>query len=143
MKIIFDYNRTIYNPDTDNLYQGVFDLLKKLALKHELYLVSHNDPARRNRLKELNISNLFQRSLFVGKKTKQIFDEISGFEKNTIVIGDSISNEIEIGNQLNLITIRVRQGRFSNEKPKNKNQVAKFEVTNISDLESIVLNYEK
>jgi hypothetical protein len=55
MKIIFDYNRTIFDPDTDNLYFGVLDLLQKLSQKYELFLISRNEPTRKGRLEKLNI----------------------------------------------------------------------------------------
>ena len=42
MKIIFDYNRTIFDPETDDLYQGVFELISDLSKKYELYLVSES-----------------------------------------------------------------------------------------------------
>ena len=61
MKIIFDYNRTIFDPETDNLYLGVLELLQKLSSKYELFLISRNEPTRKKRLEELNIKNYFQK----------------------------------------------------------------------------------
>ena len=143
MKIIFDYNRTIFDPDTDNLYLGVLELLKKLSSKYELFLISRNEPTRKKRLEELNIKNYFQKILFVNEKSKQVFEEIAGNTKKVIVVGDSISDEIKIGNQLGFFTIRLKKGKFATEIPKNKKEIAKFEITDINDLENIILNYEK
>lgn len=143
MKIIFDYNRTIFDPETDNLYLGVLELLQKLSAKYELFLISRNEPARKRRLEELNIKNYFQKISFVNEKSKQILEEISGNTKNVIVIGDSISDEIKIGNQLGFITVRLKKGKFATEIPKNKDEIAKFNITNISDLENIISSYEK
>jgi FMN phosphatase YigB (HAD superfamily) len=143
MKIIFDYNRTIFDPDTDNLYFGVLDLLQKLSQKYELFLISRNEPTRKGRLEKLNIKNYFQKILFVEEKSKQIFQEIAGDTKNVIVIGDSIGDEIKIGNQLGFTTIRLKKGKFATQIPQNKNELAKFEITEISELENIILTYEK
>lgn len=143
MKIIFDYNRTIFDPETDNLYPGVLELLQKLSAKYQLFLISRNEPARKRRLEELNIKNYFQKISFVNEKSKQVFEEIGGNTKNVIVVGDSISDEIKIGNQLGFITVRLKKGKFSSEIPKNKDEFAKYEITDINELESIILSYEK
>lgn len=143
MKIIFDYNRTIFDPETDNLYLGVLELLQKLSAKYELFLISRNEPERTRRLEELNIKNYFQKISFVNEKSKKVFQEISGNKKNVIVVGDSISDEIKIGNQLDFVTVRLKKGKFATEIPKNKDEFAKFEITDINELESIILSYEK
>ena len=143
MKIIFDYNRTIFDPDTDNLYLGVLELLKKLSSKYELFLISRNEPTRKKRLEELNIKNYFQKILFVNEKSKQVFEEIAGNTKKVIVVGDSISDEIKIGNQLGLTTIRLKRGKFATETPKDVYEIAQFEIANINELENIILNYDK
>jgi len=143
MKIIFDYNRTIFDPDTDNLYLGVLELLKKLSSKYELFLISRNEPIRKNRLEELNIKNYFQKIVFVDAKSKQVFEQIADGTKNIIIVGDSIGDEIKIGNQLGFITVRLKKGKFATQIPKNKDELAKFEITDINDLENIILNYEK
>lgn len=143
MKIIFDYNRTIFDPDTDNLYSGVLELFKKISIKHGLFLISRNEPSRKDRLEKLNIKKYFQKVLFVNEKSKHLFKEITGDTKNVIVVGDSISDEIKIGNQLGFITVRLKKGKFATEIPKNKNEFAKFEITDINELETIILNYEK
>ena len=143
MKIIFDYNRTIFDPATDNLYPGVLELLKKLSEKYELFLISRNEPTRKKRLEELNIKNYFQKILFVNEKSKKIFEKIAGNTKKIIVIGDSISNEIKIGNQLGFFTIRLKRGEFATQIPKNEKEIAKIEIVNFNNLENIILSYEK
>ena len=143
MKIIFDYNRTIFDPETDNLYLGVLPLLQTLSTKYKLFLISRNEPTRKKRLEECNIKNYFQKILFVDKKSKRVFAEIAGDEKKVIVIGDSISDEIKIGNQLGYFTIRLKQGKFATAIPKDKDEIAKFEITEINELEKIILQYEK
>ena len=94
-------------------------------------------------MEELNIKNYFQKILFVNEKSKQVFEEIVGNTKKVIVVGDSISDEIKIGNQLGFFTIRLKKGKFATEIPKNKKEIAKFEITDINDLENIILSYEK
>lgn len=142
MKIILDYNRTIFNPETDDLYPDVLDLLIKISKNHELFLISRNEPQRRERLKDFDIANYFKQILFVDNKSYEVFEEIAGESKNVFVVGDSISDEIKIGNQLGLITIRIKQGKFAKDMPRENDERAKFEIANISELEKIISIYE-
>lgn len=142
MKIILDYNRTIFNPETDDLYPEVLDLLIKISKNHELFLISRNEPQRRERLKDFDIANYFKQMLFVDNKSYEVFEEIAGKSKNVFVVGDSISDEIKIGNQLGLITIRIKQGKFAKDIPRENDEQAKFEIANISELEKIISIYE-
>ncbi|MFA7315761.1 MAG: HAD hydrolase-like protein [Candidatus Paceibacterota bacterium] len=143
MKIIFDYNRTLFDPETNDLYLGVLELLQKLSKTYELFLISRNEPVRKMRLEAFNIKNYFQQILFVDEKSEQIFKKIGGSTKKVIVVGDSISDEIKIGNQLGFITVRIKKGKFASEVPKTKDEIAKFNITDLRDLESIILSYEK
>jgi len=143
MKIIFDYNRTIFDPETDDLYPGVLDLLQKLSAKYELFLISRNEPARKERIEKLGVKNCFSKIMFVDKKSQQLFKRISGDAKDIIVVGDSPGDEIKIGNQLGFITIRLKMRKFAAQMPENNDELAKFEVTDIGELENIISSYEK
>ena len=143
MKIIFDYNRTIFDPDTDTLYPGALELLQRLSARHELVLVSRNEPARKKRIEELTITNYFQKIVFVNEKSKQLFEEITGNEKKVMVVGDSIHDEIKIGNQLGLITVRLKKGKFAVEIPKDDDERARYEIMDINELENIIARYEE
>lgn len=143
MKIIFDYNRTLFNPDTNSLYQGVLDLLQDLSRYNELFLISRNEPRRRDRLEEFGIAEYFNNIAFVEDKTADIFTKLVGSCKNVFVIGDRVREEIAIGNKLGFRTIRVQQGKFANELPINPLEQAMFTVKNITDIQIIISKYEK
>ena len=143
MKIIFDYNRTIFDPETNELYPGVFELLRYLQPNHELFLVSRDEPSRKTRLQEFNIVNFFKEIYFVPEKTKELYEKISDSNKNTLVIGDSINSEIKIGNQLGLVTVRIKQGIFKEVLASTNEEVATFEVDNINKLKDLIEKYEK
>lgn len=143
MKIIFDYNRTLFDPETDALYAGVIELLKKLSEQNELSLISRNDPSHENRLQELGIRGYFKEIAFVEEKTTQIFKKLADGEQNIIVIGDRIKEEISLGNQLGFITIWIRQGKFSEESPANEEENPRYTVDGIEGLQNIISKYEK
>ena len=143
MKIIFDYNRTIFDPENNGLYPGVFELLKKLADKHELFLISRNEPSRKDRLEELGIKNYFKKTMFVDEKNTGIFKDLIGDSKNVLVVGDSLRDEIKTGNKLGLLTVRLKKGRFANEIPASPEEKPMFNISETTELEKIILNYEK
>lgn len=98
---------------------------------------------REMRLKELGIKGYFQKVMFVDEKSKRIFEEIAGNTEKVMVVGDSIADEIKIGNQLGFVTVRLKKGRFAVKIPKDNDEMANFEITDIQDLENILLHYER
>ncbi len=142
MKIIFDYNRTIFNPDKQELYSGVFELLNDLSKKQELFLISKNEAGRNEILEKFRINKFFKRIIFTDNKSVKTFQEIIGTDKNAIVVGDRVQGEITIGNQLNLVTVWIKQGKFSGVVPINEIQKPKYTISNISELKEIIKQYE-
>jgi phosphoglycolate phosphatase-like HAD superfamily hydrolase len=90
MKIIFDYNRTLYNPETNSLYFGVIKLLQDLSKNHELFLISKNEPGREDGLEKQGIKKYFKKISFVEEKTTDLFKELVQGDKNSFVIGDRV-----------------------------------------------------
>jgi len=142
MKIIFDYNRTIFDPEKQELYSGVLELINELAQKHELFLVSANEPERKNALENFGISRFFKKIVFTDNKSVEIFQEMVGTDSEVLVVGDRIRGEIVTGNKLNFITVWVKQGRFSFEGPMGVGQKPKYTISNIVELREIVKKYE-
>lgn len=143
MKIIFDYNRTLFNPDIDDLYPGVFEMLERLFEKYEMFLITRNEPSRRSRFEQLGIEKFFKNVMFVDEKTTGAFLEMTGDCKDVFVVGDSIGDEIKIGNILKFETIRVKQGKFAAELPASFQEEAKITIERITDLEMVLKTDEK
>ena len=142
MKIIIDYNRTLFDPETRDLYPGAFTLLEQLAVRHDLYLVSKNEPGRSTRLEQLGISRFFKQTYFVEEKTPDLFVSIlenaQGF-----VIGDKLNSEIAAGNAANCVTIRVCQGKYALELAQNSGQQPTHTVLSLVEVPEIVKRYEQ
>jgi|SRR3989344_5126292 len=143
MKIIFDYNRTIFDPENDCLYNGVFEVLQTLDRNNDLFLVSRNESERKTRLKSLGIEDLFEKILFIGSKSEDSFLSLVGNITEVIVVGDSIHDEIRIGNRLGFTTVRLLQGKFGNVIPSIAEEIPDYEIKDIRELINIVKNYEK
>jgi len=142
MKIIFDYNRTLFDPETDSLYPGVSGLLKVLSKKYDLFLISKNEPGRKEKFEKMDIKRYFQRVVFVENKTKQLFEDLSNNSRDVFIVGDKVQEEIFLGNVLGFITIWVKQGKFARELP-TKEQTPQYIINDIRELQTILTTYEK
>jgi FMN phosphatase YigB (HAD superfamily) len=142
MIIIFDYNRTIFNPETNSLYDGVLKLLESLYLNHSLVLVSKDELGREVMLKNMGIAKYFINTIFVKEKTVEVFKSLVKNDEKILVVGDRVRGEICIGNQLGFITIWVAQGKFANEIPQNENEIPNHTIEEIKQLNKIIKIYE-
>lgn len=121
MTIIFDFNRTIYDPDTGALVPGALALLQNLsAIGHKLYLVSKFEAGREAALDELGIARYFEAASFVDDKRNAFEKIIRASAAPVFVIGDHLHGEIRIGNSLGAKTIWLRRGRFAHLTPEEK-----------------------
>ncbi len=137
MNIIFDYNRTLFNPDSGELYPGVIELLETLTQKYQLFLITRNEPGRSDTIATLGIAKYFQKIAFVEEKTTDIFQRITDGNQRVIVIGDRLQDEIQIGNTLSFPTIHVEQGEVG-----PPNIVPTHRVKTIQEVRTILENYE-
>lgn len=143
MKIIFDYNRTLYNPENKSLYKDSADLLEKLSKQHDLFLISKKEQGREQKIEALGIKDFFKKIVFVKTKTTTIFRELCLDDTNCLVVGDRVRSEIVVGNRCGLITVWLKQGVFSKEIPKTLEEEPKHEISNLKELENIIAIYDK
>ena len=131
MKIIFDYSRTIFNPDTDRLYVGVFEVLDELSKSHELYLVSTHEQGRREKIKDFGIHIFFKKVFFVNRKSVEIFKLIADEGDEVLVVGDNIYSEINVGNKMNFNTVLLNHGYSNRMLPLKEEHKPKHTISHI------------
>lgn len=142
MKIIFDYNRTIFNPDTNNLYDGVLEVLNKLSSNHDLFLVSKYESRRKDTINKLGINDYFKKVILVKEKTLDIFSSLTKGDKNVFVVGDRVKGEIYLGNLLGFKTVWIKQGKFSNDVYTKIEEKPDYIIEEIKQLIEILEKYE-
>lgn len=142
MKIIFDYNRTIFNPDTNNLYDGVLGVLNKLSASHDLFLVSKYESRRKDTINKLGINDYFKKVILVKEKTLDIFSSLTEGDKNVFVVGDRVKGEIYLGNLLGFKTVWIKQGKFSNDVYTKIEEKPDYIIEEIKQLIEILEKYE-
>lgn len=142
--IIFDWKRTLYDPDTKELIEGAKELLEFLNNKNvPMVLIGKGGDDMQEEVDRLGVGGYFQKIVFAqGEKDPEVFKEhISKVNpKKTVLIGDRVRSELMIGSQLGATTIWVKQGKFAIEDPENDNQKPTFTVGSLSECLEFLLN---
>lgn len=136
--IIFDWKRTLYNPDDSILIDGAIDVLNYFS-RHNIpmFLIGKGQQEMHDETIRLEVSKYFQDILFVvGSKDPNDFMKCINlsFPRRTIVIGDRINSELYIGKTVGATTIWVKQGKFANEMPTSENQKPDYVVSNLKEV---------
>lgn len=135
--IIFDWKRTLYDPDQKVLLSGSLKLLEFIRSKKiNMILIGKGRDDMGQEVARLKVKKYFKEIIFAeGEKDIQVFKNFIGKNpKNTLVIGDRVKSELEIGKKLGALTFWLRQGKFANEEPGYKNQMPDFIATNLKEL---------
>jgi len=140
--VIFDFNRTLYDPEQDKLIKGSSKVLNTLYKKTKLALVTTETGERLGLIKQLGIEKFFNKILIVGEKDKKSFlaccDALGVQPQDAVVVGDRIKGEIAIGNKLGMVTIQFKNGIFADQLPENEGEKPKMVITKLVDLLKIL-----
>lgn len=139
MTIIFDFNRTIYDPDAGALVPGALVLLQNLFAKgHTLFLVSKLEAGREAALEHLGIRHFFTDAKFVENKREALEEIIRASPPPVYVMGDHLHDEIRAGNALGARTIWLKRGRFMNLIPEGKDDEPWRTVDDLMHIEELI-----
>jgi len=140
--IIFDWKRTLYDPDTKKLINGSKDLLKMLKDKNiPLFLIGKGNLEMLKEVGRLGIKDLFADISFVeGNKNTEQFEPFIDKDnpKSSIVIGDRVQSELSIGKSLHTTTIWVKQGKFADEIPLDETQTPTYTVQSLQEVKELL-----
>ncbi len=139
--IIFDWKRTLYDPDSKILVAGAEELLATAqGLSIPLYLIGKGGEDMYAETKRLGIENYFTKIVFEeGAKEESLFVPfISSDPSTTVFIGDRIQSELAVGKSLGATTIWVRQGKFATEMPLGKDQEPDYIVASLYDAKELL-----
>lgn len=140
MIIIFDFNRTLYDPETGGLFDGAIELLSKLSARgDELHLVSKLEPTRSLAfLTKLGIAHFFKTTAFVTDKSDALRRLIETAPAPVYVVGDYLHGEIRIGNKHGAKTIWLKHGMFSSLMPEMQDDVPWRTVRNMKEIGEVL-----
>jgi len=125
------------------LFDGAGQLLARLGLERELFLVTSGHPGTQARKVEiLGIADFFRRISYVdsgagerkGDRFREIMRETAAPPEHHLVIGDRLDREIRDANQLGMHTCHVRYGEFSHIEPREPEEEPRYAVNHIREL---------
>jgi len=134
--IIFDWKRTLYDPDKRTLIKGSIELLGFLKSKRiSMVLMGKGGKDMYQEVSRLGVKNYFNHVIFAeGTKDPKVFiPHISSTDPGkTVFIGDRTRSEPEIGKKLGAKTIWVKQGKFANEESEDSSLQPDHTVTSLT-----------
>ena len=138
--IIVDFNRTLYNTESNSLFAGVQEFLADYSQQYILALIGKGDDKRAHLIDELNIKKYFKYVLLKEEKEEADFSEcVTRFgAHNAWSIGDRIKKEIVLSNRAGLKTIWFRNGKFASELPEKAEEKPTFVVHSFHEIRSII-----
>ncbi len=145
--IIFDWGRTLHDPESDSLYPGVRDIVMALSKNYGLALVSlaksDSPEGRRKKIGESGIAEYFK-TILVGVEDKDnLYEEaltnLKATPQEVVIVDDRVIRGIAWGNRRGAVTIWIRQGRFADELPSTQTGSPTFTINDLKEIESLAL----
>lgn len=144
--LIFDWGRTLYDPDTKDVFPGVPEILKELHSRYKLAIVclaTDGDTERRMQvIRESGIEDLFSRILMAqeGKDElyEQVLSELSYSPEQAIIVDDRTIRGIRWGNKHHATTIWMKRSKFSEEVPTEETGQPVHVITDIREIVTIL-----
>ena len=141
MTIIFDFNRTIFDPETNALVPFAYEALQIFKTQGiEMHLVSKLEVGREDALESLGVAEFFTTKSFVEDKETAMRALVTDATGPVYVVGDYLHNEIRIGNQLGTKTVWLKRGRFSNLQPETEHDIPWRTIEDLKHLPKLLLD---
>lgn len=139
--VIFDWKRTLYDPDSRELIPGAVELLDFLRQNEvPMALVGKGGEDMHAELDRLNLRGYFEAVRYQeGEKEPYWYlESVLGFHEHMIFVGDKLDSEIQVGNTMGAHTVRVRQGEFAQEEPEIPGQRPDYTVESLEDTRHLI-----
>ena len=139
--IIFDFNRTLYNPDIEALMPNAVKVL--LALKqagYKMFLIGKGTTERVTLIHDLGLEQFFEEIIVKDEKDLQDFIRLKNAysDHEFYSVGDRIKKEIKFSNQAGCKTIWFKNGKFALEEPTATEENPWKTITKLEELLTII-----
>ncbi len=144
--IIFDWGRTLYNPETKDIFGETIPTLDYLKPKYRLAIVSlvvNGDiESRREILNKNKLEKYFELISFTTEDKDALYKEtlrkLGVDAKEAIIVDDRVIRGIKWGNQNATTTIWLQKGKFENELPDAETGTPTFTIKNLREIKTIL-----
>lgn len=139
--VIFDFNRTLFDPDMDDLVEGCIELLESLYRSgYRLVLISTKTRVdREDQITNLGLTKYFVQVYVIDTdKNERVFQDALtdlGLSPGEVfVVGDRVEGEIAVGNRLGLTTVWFKNGKFASRLPQTSEESPDFTVSSLKEV---------
>jgi putative hydrolase of the HAD superfamily len=118
--IIFDFNRTLYDPDANQLMQGAENVLRALKqAEYKMFLIGKGTEERTTLIRDLGLEVFFDEIIVKDEKDFNDFLRLKNQhpEHEFYSVGDRVRKEIKYSNQVGCKTVWFKKGKFAVEEP--------------------------
>jgi FMN phosphatase YigB (HAD superfamily) len=145
--VVFDWGRTLHDPDTNDLFPGVRELLTDLSKKYTLALItlpsSETAEERRRKIEHLGVAK-FVPHIFVAETDKaqtfeKLLKDLNVDAEEIVIIDDRAIRGIAWGNAKGATTIWLRKGKFADELPNEQTGQPTHTIHELSKLSDLLL----
>jgi FMN phosphatase YigB (HAD superfamily) len=142
--IVFDWGRTLYDPETEKLFPDTIEVLERLSQKYTLAIVAlatageKKIKERLQIIKENNLEQYFTSILFDVKDKDIMYvktlKDLKFKPKEVIIVDDRIIRGIKWGNKNGAPTIWFQNGKFKDELPNEYTGEPTYTIHSLSDI---------
>lgn len=148
--IIFDWGRTLYNPETGLLFPETKDVLNTMQSRGYtlaiVALATAGESKIQERLRiieEEQLTQFFASIKFdIANKDRlyaSMLAELGASPKQTVIVDDRVIRGIQWGNAHGCTTVWVQNGKFAHEVPDEHTGVPNHTITSIGGLSNVLL----
>ena len=146
--IIFDYGRTLYDRETDDFFPDAIPVVRTLAEKNRLSIVSvspaDEEESRIEALREQGILDYFEEIVFTAsgdaksKEYEALLRKVGLKAHEVVVVDDYIIRGIAWGNAAGATTVWFQNGKFADLVPNDETGDPDFTIHSLSELPKIL-----
>jgi len=140
--VIFDYNRTIFDPDAVGLMPGAKAVLEMLQKKGvTLFLIAKGDDERRKQIEQLGLVPYFKKIVVNQSKSADDYKScvlLCPEGTRFFAVGDRVKEEIRHANGCGMTTIWFRNGKFASEEPSDDAERPMHTVSSLSEAAELI-----
>jgi len=137
--IIFDFSRTLYDPDAKSLEPGALAVLKYLSKKYPLGLLSKKGDGNRDGLFEsLGIRGYFKAVIIVEEKSAGSFFDCANLlgipTAETLAVGDQVKKDVALAKQAGCATAWLCKGKFAVVLPESVEETPDYTIEKLEEI---------
>jgi FMN phosphatase YigB (HAD superfamily) len=139
--VIFDFNRTLYDPEKGAFMKGAIASLESLKKNGVmLFLIGKGTDERASLINELGLHRYFDEIIVREEKELKDFEYLKKKYAYAVfyAIGDRVKKEITFGNLCGFKTIWFKNGKFADEVPENKDEKPWKTIRGFGELPSLI-----